>query len=259
MKSGAILALAAPLLLVQGKYVRRVTPKLPEAAGAREGERTLGVPGLQGVAGGDTASLRVLITGDSSAAGVGTRHQDEALPGQLADALAKRNVAARFGWQVIARSGIDTRELRAMLEASTPAPFDVAVVSIGVNDVTGRRSIGDWLDDLEAVEAHLRSLEQRSALVYSGMPPMHRFPALPQPLRAYLGERAREFDAALQAWVASRHRASYAGIPDSDDLSLVASDGFHPGPGAYRVWAEQIAIEIGRLHGRSQSEETRTP
>ena len=91
MKSDTILALAAPLLLVQGKYVRRVTPKLPEAAGAREGERRLRD------AGGGPASLRVLITGDSSAAGVGTQHQDEALPGQLADALAARSVATRLG------------------------------------------------------------------------------------------------------------------------------------------------------------------
>lgn len=253
MKSDTILALAAPLLLLQGKYVRRITPRLPEAAGARVGERALGDTA------GEAASLRVLITGDSSAAGVGTRHQDEALPGQLADALAARGVAARLQWQVIARSGIDTRELLAMLEESPPAPFDVAVVSIGVNDVTGRRAIGDWLDDLGRVQARLRSTERRCALVFSGLPPMHRFPALPQPLRAYLGERAREFDAALRAWVATRERASYAGIPDSDDLSLVASDGFHPGPGAYRVWAGQIAIEIGRFAGRSQPEPTRTP
>lgn len=253
MKSETILALAAPLLLVQGKYVRRVTPKLPEAAGAREGERRLRD------AGGESASLRVLITGDSSAAGVGTRHQDEALPGQLADALAARSVAARLGWQVIARSGIDTRELEAMLEENPPAPFDVAVISIGVNDVTARRRIGDWLDDLERVRAQLRTIQRHGALIFSGMPPMHRFPALPQPLRAYLGERAREFDAALRAWVATRPDTLYAGIPDSDDLSLVASDGFHPGPGAYRVWAEQIAIEIDRLNRRSQPEPTRTP
>jgi hypothetical protein len=33
----------------------------------------------------------------------------------------------------------------------------------------------------------------------SGLPPMHRFPALPQPLRWYIGSRARDFDRALAA------------------------------------------------------------
>ncbi len=249
-----LLALAAPLLLAQGVYVRRVTPRLPEAAGAREGERALGgaaaTPAAMPGTAGDV-TLRVLITGDSSAAGVGAAHQDEALPGQLVGALAGRGGAGRLRWQVIARTGIDTRALLEMLRAQEPAPFDVAVISIGVNDVTGRRGVGAWLADLERVEARLRAVAPHSALIFSGMPPMHRFPALPQPLRAYLGGRAHDFDAALRAWVGPRKHARYAGIPDSDDLSLVASDGFHPGPGAYRVWSEQIAIEIDRLPARN--------
>jgi hypothetical protein len=33
--------------------------------------------------------------------------------------------------------------------------------------------------------------------VLSGLPPMHRFPALPQPLRWYVGSRARDFNRVL--------------------------------------------------------------
>ena len=66
----------SPLLLAQGVYVRRVTPRLPEAPGSRSG-----------VAGGGP-SLKLLILGDSAAAGVGAASQDEALAGQLAVALA---------------------------------------------------------------------------------------------------------------------------------------------------------------------------
>ena len=67
--------LLGPVLLWQGARVRATALRLPEAAGER----------LQ--SGG---ALRLLIVGDSSAAGVGAAHQDEALAGCLARTLAAR-------------------------------------------------------------------------------------------------------------------------------------------------------------------------
>ena len=64
----------APLLLWQGRRVRRDTPKLPEAEGPRDGIAGADRPGRP---------LRLLIVGDSSAAGVGASVQDEALAGRL--------------------------------------------------------------------------------------------------------------------------------------------------------------------------------
>jgi hypothetical protein len=72
--TAAMLALA-PILLCQGKYVRRVTPKLPEADGPRFGEAGVGKP------------LRLLVLGDSAAAGVGVNTQQEALAGHLVKGL----------------------------------------------------------------------------------------------------------------------------------------------------------------------------
>ena len=94
-----------PLLLAQGAWVRRVTPRLPEAAGPRS------------VCTGAGPALSLLVTGDSSAAGVGVDTQEEALAGQLAARLA---AARRVRWTVLARTGLDTRELAALLE-SLPA------------------------------------------------------------------------------------------------------------------------------------------
>ncbi|MCL4744844.1 MAG: SGNH/GDSL hydrolase family protein [Burkholderiaceae bacterium] len=233
-------AIAAPLLLAQGLYVRRVTPKLPEPPGARAGTKVLA----------DLAQapqrLRLLIAGDSSAAGVGADHQDEALAGRLVDALAAAGVARRLDWQLIAKSGADVRALLEMLDANEPEPFDVAVLAVGVNDVTGRRKPQDWLLGLDRLVACLRATAPDALLVFSGLPPMHLFPALPRPLRGYLGERARSFDAALRRWTAGRRQTLYVPIPDPGDPELVASDGFHPGPGAYRVWARDLAEAIAR-------------
>ncbi len=36
----------------------------------------------------------------------------------------------------------------------------------------------------------------------------------------------------------------YLSIDFSDDMSLMASDGFHPGPKAYAIWGEMVARMI---------------
>src|SRR3712207_5729388 len=72
--------LLAPVLLRQGARVRRTTPVLPEAAGDRSGR--------EGATGGQ-APLRLLVVGESTAAGVGVEHQRDALPRQLAAELSR--------------------------------------------------------------------------------------------------------------------------------------------------------------------------
>lgn len=227
------LLVAAPLLVAQGAWVRRVTPKLPEADGPRQGRR------------GDGPPLRLLIAGDSSAAGVGADHQDRALAGRLADALARRGRTVH--WRLVARTGVDARELATLLDERPPGEFDVAVLVVGVNDVTGRRSAASWRGDLDALRVRLGAGSPGAPVVASGLPPMHRFPALPQPLRAYLGARARAFDAALARWAADTPRTVHRPLPDLTDPAMVASDGFHPGPGAYAAWGEALAPLIDAL------------
>jgi hypothetical protein len=82
----ATLALG-PVLLAQGKRLRRTAPTLPEPAGEREGII------------GDGPTLRLLILGDSAAAGVGADTQEAALAGQLAVALAP---TFRLHWKLLA-------------------------------------------------------------------------------------------------------------------------------------------------------------
>ena len=67
----------APLLVAQAVRTRKRAPVLPEPAGPRQGC----------VGQGDGVELRLLIAGDSSAAGVGVAHQDQALAGHLSRAL----------------------------------------------------------------------------------------------------------------------------------------------------------------------------
>lgn len=225
------LLLFGPLLFLQGKYVRRVTPRLPEAVGEREGRA------------GDGPPLSILILGDSAAAGVGVADQAQALSGQLSAALAER-YAVR--WRLLAKSGERLDQLLETLHglADPDSPVDWVVISIGVNDVTALRRSRAWVADLQQLIVLLRERFGHPSILFSSLPPMGQFPALPQPLRWWMGARARAFDMKMQAVLAPAPDCHYLHLPYGPDRSAIASDGFHPGAGAYRIWAQAAAEQM---------------
>lgn len=234
---GLGLAALAPVLLAQGLWVRRRALRLPEAAGPRAG-----TAGPRAGTAGQGTPLRLLILGDSAAAGVGCATQSQALSGQLVAALAPHH---RVDWRLEARTGWRSADLLAHLETLEPAPFDVAVTSLGVNDVTGGLRRGDWLAQQESLIALLRARFGVRRVVLTPVPPMGAFHALPQPLRGVLGQRAARFNAGLEARMAGRDGVVIA-APEFDlTPDLLAEDGYHPAPKACAIWAAALARAIG--------------
>jgi lysophospholipase L1-like esterase len=223
----------APLLVAQAIATRRRALVLPEAAGARAGRI--------GAASGP--ALRLLVAGDSSAAGVGVAHQGDAVVGHLARHL-HQGLGLPVEWSLRARSGLTTRQLHAMLAADPPPAADVAVVITGVNDVIDQVPCRRALRDRAALAAWL--LDQRRArhVVFAPLPPIGRFPLLPQPLRRCLGADAARHDAGLARWSAGRPGVSHVAIELELTADTMAADGFHPGEPVYRVCGEALASHI---------------
>lgn len=216
----------APVFIAQGKYVRWKTPKLPEP----EGERS-------GVAGSGPA-LRVLIAGDSAAAGVGVTQQSDALTGQLIERLSEhRNVH----WHLYAHSGDRASDLLLKLSQLEAQTFDAAVISIGVNDAVQMTSLNAWRENLILIIDTLQQQFSVQRVYLSCVPPMHLFPALPNPLRWWLGLRAKQLNGVMEDLVRDHAHCTFVDIPYSGNQQDIADDGFHPGVGAYKVWAEQLA------------------
>ena len=220
------LFLLAPVLLIQGRYVRRVTPLLPEP----EGERS-------GVA-GNGPELGLLIVGDSAAAGVGVGHQCQALSGQLVSRLGEQ---FSLRWRVFAQSGDTSHRLIRKLQSLPPEKYHAAVVSIGVNDVTARTRSSVWRRNIREIVRLLKQKCGAERVYLSSIPPMHKFPALPNPLRWWLGLRARQLDALMASVANEEPGCVYVAIPYATDCSEIAADGFHPGARAYKVWGEHVA------------------
>jgi len=223
------IALLLPILVTQALWVVARVPRLPEADGPRQGHAGTGTP------------LRMLILGDSSAAGVGVAHQDVALAGRLADRLQD---SYSLRWDLWARSGITTSGALRMLSTESAREFDVAVVALGVNDTKNGMHPTRWRANYgEVIDTLQRKFSVRR-IYASGVPPVGAFPALPQPLRGVLGRRASRFDGMLGALCAQRDGVIHMPFDLPIAPQYMASDGFHPSAAVYDIWADRIATAL---------------
>lgn len=220
--------LLSPLLTAQALNVRKTVRVLPEPPGHRAGSY------------GSGPALNLLITGDSSAAGVGAKHQREALSGQLAQALGG---SYTVHWRLIARTGNTTRSTLPLLKSQTQDHVDVALVVLGVNDITSQISLKRLLHCREDLYRHLREEWGAKRVIVAGIPPLGNFPLLPQPLRWVLGLQARRFDRAL-AQQALRLGVDYMPFDVPMTAEMWAEDGFHPAPNTYYVMGQRVAQQI---------------
>lgn len=224
-----------PVLLAQAVYVRRTALRLPEADGDRQGRAGAG------------PNLRVLVVGDSAAAGVGVRHQSEALSGRLVNALSRE---FHVHWQLHAQSGRRISGVIQSLDDLSDESFDVAVVSIGVNDVTGGTRIAKWHTGLKTLHRQLRESLNCRQVIFTRIPPMEAFPALPQPLRSVLGRRASCLNQVMIETCTDLKNAVVCAPDFPLEPAFIANDGFHPSGQAYSRWAEHLAKTIVE-HNRS--------
>lgn len=219
----------APVLLTQAVRVRANALKLPEAGGPRTGQIGTG------------PALSLLILGDSSAAGVGVDLQDQALAGQLTRLLSKNFTV---NWELVAKTGATTGSTLKRLQTTTPAHFDIIVTALGVNDVTHAVPFRVWKKQQKLLLAQLDHLFHPRLVYLSGVPPLGRFPILPQPLRWTLGRQASRFDRALAKSLAPINNAQHVPFDLPLDPAKMAKDGFHPGPDIYALWAKEMASRI---------------
>lgn len=225
----------APILYSQARRMRKQTLELPEPEGSRAG-----------VSGAGSPALRLLIAGDSSAVGVGAATQEEGFALALVRALAFR-IHSSIQWQLVGQTGLTSEGVLQKLTGSIIEPADIAVITLGANDITGevplakalhfRREIAEWL---------LRTLSVRQ-VIFPGLPEIQCFPAIPWPLAWYAGMHARRNNRAQARWARLQQQVHHADISGLARAELMATDGYHPAPALYALIAERLAVFIASL------------
>ena len=231
-------ALLFPLLHAQAQGVRAGVEPLPEPPGPRAGREGKG-----------GSEFRLLVVGDSSAAGVGAPHQDLALARPLARHLARRT-GRPVRWTLLAEAGLTSAAALAYLKARDVPEADLAVVILGVNDITNQVPLPQALKLRGEIAVWLEAHADVDDVLFPALPEMELFPSLPQPLAWWAGQMSRRNNRAQARWAAnwplSEPRVSHVPMDGLMHGDLMASDGFHPGPGLYARVSEHLAAAIER-------------
>ena len=232
--SRLIAALLWPVVLPQARRTRKVIPMLPDAA----------LPWTGAVAGENPVSI--LVLGDSTAAGVGAATQDEALPGNLARALANEWERGAH-WRAIGENGATTYDIvRRFLSEASKEKYDVVFLTIGANDALKLRSRGAFRRNFRTILRRLRSVNPKALILVSCLPGFWQFTALPNPLRWALDLHARSLEAVARGFVKSEPGVIMSPPAPEYTDGFFAQDQFHPSAKGYREWVE-YALTDARL------------
>lgn len=218
-----------PLVFAQALYTRRKALRLPDAEGPNSG-----------TTGSGETTFRMLVVGESTTAGVGVDHTEQALPGQLAHALSQQG-GKRVHWRADGVTGCKLAEVAQRLHHHPPEA-DLVVIFSGVNDTTGLTSLSRWRAEAENT-VRLAGMNGARVAVLA-VPPMEHFTALPRPLRTLMGRRAALLNRVLRR-VADRHDGcAFIDWRIPVTREHLARDGYHPSASGYRTIARDCSNRI---------------
>src|SRR6478735_2769603 len=194
------------------------------------------------------ATLKLLLLGDSIAAGLGADLPKETFGARLASRLAKasrRTVRLTTAARVGSESSMLAGQLAGLATSYRP---DVAVIVVGGNDVTHRVPVGESVRHLEDAITSLR--DRGAAVVVGTCPDLGALRPVPQPLRA-LGSRASRQLARAQEATAVRcgaHAVSLAHVVGpffiTNPDEMFSLDRFHPSAIGYKRTAKAILPSV---------------
>ena len=221
-----------PFLVPQALYVRKTAPRFAPADGPRKGST------------GSGRRIRLLAIGDSIVAGVGATELSKALVGQTASALAA-SLNSCVSWQALGVSGYKAANILEQLVPKLPdITADYIIVSVGVNDITGLTTLRKWRRNVSLLLNRLQTHSPDAVIAVAGMPPMHGFPLLPQPLRATFGMRSRSFDEVVRSLVDSIPSTVHVSLEFEPDPQEFAPDGYHPSEESYVRFGQYMAAGL---------------
>jgi lysophospholipase L1-like esterase len=192
--------------------------------------------------------IRLVLLGDSIAAGLGAAQPSETLGARLAKGVSRATGRA-VDLRTVAVVGAESSMLAAQLdELPETEVADVAVIVVGGNDVTHRVPVDTAVRHLSDA---ITALQHRGAVVVVGTcPDLGALKPVPQPLRS-LGARASRQLAAAQRGAAlalgayAVDLAAVVGpffITNPDEMFSL--DRFHPSALGYRRTAAAIVPSV---------------
>ena len=190
-------------------------------------------------------SMRVLVVGDSLAAGVGAADPADSLAGRIAHMLPGAEVVNE------GVSGARINEVKDALRNAPEGSYDFIFITAGANNILHLASLDEAQTQMDALLKEAKTRGRYVVLLTCGN--MGLAPIFPPGVSAFYSHRASE---ALQrfAMVADQNDVAFIDLyyeEDNDPFAkdeerYYAADKFHPSGAGYGIWYEQIVEVLQR-------------
>ena len=221
--------LLLPLIVIEGRKVRAKAGRLAPPRGP-----------LTGAVDGQGAPIRLLIVGDSSAAGVGVETTSQCLAPELAGEL-NRLSGRPVAWRMAGSNSATAGQVRDhVVPHLAREPWSHILLTIGTNDAKNFHTASRFKREFGTLLYALKARFPDAAIVWSPVIDMHDVPALTPFLAGMLQRRAARINAVGAQLCFERYAVAAAPLPVHDPSGF-ATDGFHASAEGYRAWAAHVA------------------
>ncbi len=230
-----------PLLYLEGKKIRKNVPKLPEAKNPKGYIKKE-----------TTKTLKVLVLGESTIAGVGVDFHKNGFTGSLAKTLSNENDVSVL-WRVYAKSGYTAKMVRKkLLSKIEDTTADIIIIGLGGNDAFKLNSPDVWIHQINLLVKKLKRKFPKTPIYFTNMPPIKEFPAFTKTIKFVIGNLVELLGKRLYKNIKRRENVYYnneiisldnwtAKYNLDDNISVFFSDGVHPSKLTYQIWGKDMA------------------
>lgn len=213
-----------PLLYWKGKKLRQQVQRLPQHST------------FLNLSNGNT-SKRILIIGESTAAGVGASSPETTFASYLYKAGKREVEVLNLG-----KNGLKAEALPRLLshaKPDIPSSFDQVVILIGANDCFKFTPPSKFRKELESFIGIFEKMEQTKLVFIPAIPPVNHFPAIPGLLRFFLGVHRYILNKEIDQLSRKLDKLYFHDWKTSFTDEFFASDGIHPSDLGYEKMAEE--------------------
>jgi len=230
-----IIGVCFPFLWFQGLRLKREVPRFT-------------TPGdcPYGICKGKDREFNILGLGESTMAGVGIAKHTLTLTGLTAGRLNKL-LGYSVNWKILAQNGLTLKNLNKLICEQPDENVDLVLVSMGGNDVFHLTPPWIWVKNIDKCVKLIFQKNKNPLILFSAVPPVGRFPAIPSPLKIAFGFWEFLLQGCLAQVINSMDNAYLLNERYPDGKKFYLEDGIHPSRLAYEPWSEKLAIMTAEL------------